>query len=311
LGTDCGAHVVGVGLACLDQLMVWQDMSKPVQENRIAACDMQGGGMAATAMVAVSRLGGRAELWSAVGDDWVGDRILQDLAAYRVDTDQVVRIADGTSLFIAVCIDQPTGERHFLHSSGWTKPDQPVGDLERLATAGCLLIDHALPASELSAAREARRLGVPVVSDSERLDDRNREIFSYIDCAILSEQCARSLGAGDDFQRASQIVQAMGPTQVVITLGARGLAFLDGEEFGHMPSFPVEVVDTTGAGDVFHGAFCYGLVHGYSLRDNLTFASATAAMKCRQIGGRAGIPHRDEVFQFLGERGIRLTAKKT
>jgi sulfofructose kinase len=81
------------------------------------------------------------------------------------------------------------------------------------------------------------------------------------------------------------------------------LAYLDGDRFGRMEAFPVNVVDTTGAGDVFHGAFCYGLVAGLPLETDLALASAAAAMKCRHIGGRAGIPGRAEVVAFLAARG--------
>lgn len=297
-------RVIGLGLACLDQLLLWEDMGVPVREARIVGRDTQGGGMAATALVAVSRLGAPAELWSAVGDDWVGDLIVRELGDEGVDTGQVLRLEGGTSLLVTVCVDQPTGERHFMSSTGRTLPENPVGDLERLATAGCLLVDHGLPHSEVRAARRARELGVPVVSDTEGIGEGNRDVFAHVDCAILSQECAGRLGAGDDWREAGRRVQAMGPRCVVITLGDQGLAYLDGDTYDRVPAFPVDVVDTTGAGDVFHGAFCYGLVQGYGLRDNLVYASATAALKCQRLGGRTGIPQRQEVFAFLGERGV-------
>ena len=301
---NSGKRVIGVGLACLDQLLIWEDMAAPVQGNKIVDSDMQGGGMAATAMAAVCRLGGEAELWSVVGDDWVGERIVQALEAEGVDAEQIVRIAGGRSLFVMVCVDQKTGERHFMHSSGRDKPEGAIGDLGQLADAGCLLIDHALPDSELRAAKEAKRLGVPVVSDTEGIRDWHPEIFPFVDYAIVSERAARSLS--DDLRVACQLIREMGAGHVVVTLGDQGLVYHDGERFGQLPAFEVEVVDTTGAGDVFHGAFCYGLVQGFSLRDNLRFASATSALKCRQIGGRAGIPRREEVYEFLRERGVKL-----
>ena len=114
-----------------------------------------------------------------------------------------------------------------MHLTGWTRPGGPLGELERLAGAGCLLIDHALPDSELRAARAAQRLGVPVVSDSEGISERNREVFAHVECAILSEECARRLVEGsDDFERACRAVREMGPGRVVVTLGARGLVYL-------------------------------------------------------------------------------------
>lgn len=301
-----GDTVIGLGLACLDQLLLWEDMGAPVREARIVGRETQGGGMAATAMVAVSRLGGRAELWTAVGDDWVGDLIVRELGSEGVDTGQVLRLEGGDSLLVTVCVDQPTGERHFAYSSGRTHPHGPVGDVARLDGAGCLLVDHCQSASEVRAAERARELGVPVVSDTEGLGEHHREIFAHVDYAILSQECARTLGAGGDWREAGRRVQEMGPRCAIVTLGDRGLACLDGDDFEEIPAFAIDVVDTTGAGDVFHGAFCYGLVRGHALRDNLLFASAASALKCQRLGGRSGIPGLSDVLSFLDERGAAL-----
>jgi sulfofructose kinase len=298
--------VIGIGLACLDQLLLWEDMKEPVLGNRIVETSLQGGGMTATALAAVARLGGRAELWAAIGDDWVGDRILQDLGRDGVDTSQVRRLAGRRSPFMIVCVDQPTGERHFLHWTGPLDSDGPLGSLDRLRGAGCLLVDDTRPETQLPAAREARRLGVPVVIDMNRLCGHTREVLPFVDCAIVGEPFVESLGAGGDHVAACRTIQDLGPARVVVTLGRRGLVYLDGPHLGHLPAFDVETVDTTGAGDVFHGAFCLGLVWGLAMEKNLHFASAVAALKCRRLGGRAGIPTRDEALGFLGERGVNL-----
>ena len=294
-------RVIGVGLACLDQLLIWEDTSSPVESNKIMASDLQGGGMAATAMVAVSRLGGSAELWTAIGDDWVGDQILQALESEDVGTRYVIRIQGGRSLFIVVCVDQRTGERHFKPTASRDKFEGEVGDFGLLPEAGCLLIDHALPDSELRAAKEARLHGVPVVSDTGRFGEWQSRILPYVDYAIVSEKGAKSLD--DDPRKACEAIREMGAGCAVVTLGEKGLVYQDGDTRGELPAFDVEVVDTTGAGDVFHGAFCYGLVQGFSLAENLRFSSATSALKCQRLGGRAGIPTREQVDVFLKERG--------
>ena len=296
--------VVGVGLATLDQLILWEDMQQPVAGNRIVDQDVQGGGMVGTAVVAVARLGAEAELWGAVGTDWAGDLILRGLTEEHVDVSQVTRAEGERGPLVIVCVDRPTGQRHFLYYHQVPEPDEPVGSLDRLRTAGCLLIDGTRHNSALRAVREANRLGVPVVGDVGAVDDAARELLAHMDYAIASEMCARRLGAGDDLRKACEMIRATGPPHVIITLGEAGLVWLDRDRFGRMGAFEVDVVDTTGAGDVFHGAFCYGLVKGFPLERNLAFASATAAMKCRKLGGRAGIPRRDEVEQFLAERGV-------
>jgi len=296
--------VVGVGLAVLDHLLLWEDAAKPVAGNRIVQVDTQGGGMVGTALVAVTRLGGAAELWTAVGTDWTGDMILEGLRREGVDTGQVRRVEGRRGPMVAVCVDQPTGERHFLHFTGVVGSSGPLGSPDRLRDAGCVLVDHSQPEAELHAAREARRLGVPVVGDLGRIDEGAAEILGHMDCAIVSEACARAVTDADDLRGACEHIRSIGPPRVVVTLGERGLVYLDGDQFGEMPAFTVDVADTTGAGDVLHGAFCWGLIEGLEMQANLRFASAAAAIKCTRLGGRAGIPSRDDVLRFLKERNV-------
>jgi sulfofructose kinase len=297
--------VVGVGLAVLDHLLLWRSAQEPVAGNRIVQVDTQGGGMIGTALVAVTRLGGAAELWTAVGTDWAGDMILQGLRRENVETSQVRRVEGRRGPTVVVCVDQPTGERHFLHFTGAVGWAGTLGSPARLKDAGCVLVDHSQPEAELHAAREARRLGIPVVGDLGRIDEDAADILGHMDCAIVSEACARALTDGDDLRGACERIRSMGPPRVVVTLGERGLVCLDGDDFGEMPAFAVDVVDTTGAGDVFHGAFCWGLIEGLDMQANLRFASAAAAIKCTRLGGRAGIPTRDDVLRFLKERNGR------
>jgi len=294
--------VIGLGLGVLDQLLLWRDMKAPVRDNKIIDFATQGGGMTATALVAVARLGGAAEFWGTVGTDWMGDQILQGLEQEGISTSQVHRIEGARGPMVLVCVDQPTGERQFLYSVGFRAAEPPIGDLARLADAGCLLVDGTHAASATRAAAEARRLGVPVVADVGWINDEMRALLAHVDYAIASEACGRSLLPGDDHRAACERLRALGPTHAVITLGAEGLAALSGDQFLRLDAFPVQVVDTTGAGDVFHGAFCYGLLRSLSFERNLVFASAVAALKCRRLGGRAGIPRLDEVNQFLRER---------
>lgn len=302
--------VVGLGLACLDQLLLWQDAQKPVSGNRIVGHEWQGGGMVGTALTAVTRLGGSAEYWGALGDDWMADRILAGLAEERIDARHVVRVAGGRGPLVIVCVDQPTGERYFLYSAGFGESAEPLGAIEGLRDAGCLLVDGTQHASAVRAASEARRLGVPVVADIGWLRDRTAELLAHVDVVIASEGCARALKLADDLPAACDRIRSMGPKTAVFTLGSRGVAWLDDEGYGRRDAFPVEVVDTTGAGDTFHGAFCYGLIRGLPLENNLTFASAVAAMKCRRMGGRAGIPRLAEVVRFLSDRGFDWASER-
>jgi sugar/nucleoside kinase (ribokinase family) len=296
--------VVGVGLACQDLLILWRDLSTPLTENQAVDVQWQGGGMTGTALVAVARLGGPAELWAAAGDDRTGDMIVQDLAAEGVDVAHVKRIAGGRGPMVLVCVDQSTGERRFLYSTGLDPDDSADEPLEALADAGCVLVDGFRPASALRAVREARRLGIPVVGDVGGLSGRIERLLPFIDYAIVPEGCARRLDG--DFRRACEKLRAMGPGCAVVTLGDRGSVCLSDDGYVHTPAFQLDVVDTTGAGDAFHGAFCFAVVAGLTLSGGLVFASAVGALKCRKLGGRAGLPTLAEVQSFLAERGVEL-----
>jgi sugar/nucleoside kinase (ribokinase family) len=301
--------VIGLGVACLDQLLLWEDAGESVADGRIVDWDMQGGGMIGTGLVAVARLGGRAELWGVVGSDWIGDAIIAGLQEEGVDTSRVLRPAESRGPMVTVCVDKPTGERYLKRAFGFSSSEQPPVRKDRLRSAGCLLVDGMFHGAAMDAARAAQRLGVPVVGDFGWHTDNTRELVPHVGHAIVSERFARQIA--DDLQDACEAIRSMGPEHVAVTLGERGLFWLEGDTFGRMDAFPVEVVDTTGAGDVFHGAYCYALTQGFELESNLAFASATAALKCRCLGGRAGIPGRGEVEQFLRDRGVELRRSDT
>jgi sulfofructose kinase len=291
--------VIGVGFACVDQLIRWRSVGRPVDDNEVLDYDLQGGGMTATAMVAVTRLGGRAEFWGAVGDGPMAEILLDQLRCESVDVRQSVKVAGSDGPVYLVCVDSTTGERLFYCGQAVPDPPEPIGDLERLAEANCLLIDGSRSDSAIRAAREARRLGIPVVGDVGGISATMETLLPLMDYAIASEQCARGLGAGEDHQAACRMIKERGPEVAVVTLGRKGLAALDTDRFITMPAFDVDVVDTTGAGDVFHGAFCLGLCRGLQLESNLSFASSVAAISCTKLGGRSGIPNMSRAIDFL------------
>lgn len=297
--------VVTVGLACLDMLVLWQDVKKPVWENRASDFQVQGGGPAATASVAIARLGGRAELWTAIGAGWMGDMILRELADEGVDTSQVTRVEGARGPMVLVAVDQPTGDRRFVYGTGFSREARSDWPLERLDGAGCLLIDGMQQHGVAEVAQEAKRRGIPVVADmSAHVNEFWRHVLQFVDHAIMSRYCAHSLVADDDSWRACEIVREMGAKNAAVTLGERGVISLSDAGRLEQQAFKANVVDTTGAGDTFHGAFCAGLVGGLDLAENLRFSCAVAALKCRKLGGRAGIPTLAEAQTFLSGQSL-------
>jgi len=299
--------VMGVGFACLDMLVVWRDAAAPVRDNAAVEMDLQGGGMAATAMAAVARLGGRAELCGFVGDDWAGEMIVRGLAAEGVGVAGVRRVAGASGPISLVSVDGPSGERHFSGFRRLEEPTEPLAAEDAAASAACLLIDDTRPRSAVPAARAARRAGVPVVADFGGKGLADAELLAAADYAIVSAANLRQAGLAAALPDACRAVAARGPRCVVVTRGGEGLACLAGGQLIERPAFAVDVVDTTGAGDVFHGAFCFALAAGLTLADNLAFSSAVAALKCRSLGGRGGIPTLGETLRFLADRGAPVT----
>lgn len=299
--------VVGVGLATVDLLLLWEDMSEPVAEADIRECELQGGGMVGTGVVTVTRLGGRAEFRGRVGTDWIGDLVVRGLRDEGVDVSQVQRPTDSTGPLVTVCVDGATGERQFkgFLNSGLGRGSEQLA--EALEGAACLLVDTMLPDVATVAARRAQELRIPVVADmGSGVGESQRDLMAAVDHAIFDERSIRRLAPDGGPREACEAAQRMGPRHVAITRGERGVVSLAGETYRELDAFHVDVVDTTGAGDVFHGAFCYGLLADYEVETNLLFSSAVAAIKCSRLGGRAGIPRMPEVRRFLKERGIAL-----
>jgi sulfofructose kinase len=152
--------------------------------------------------------------------------------------------------------------------------------------------------------------GKTVVMDGSKTSgpiwEGHRQLVPYVDVLITGEGYARALTGIDDIWQAGQAVLELGPRIFVETVGERGCYTVTADEQFHIPAFEVDVVDTTGAGDVFHGAYIVAMVHGWSPRDCAQFGTAVSAIKCTQLGGRAGIPTFEQTIEFLQQRGVYL-----
>lgn len=262
---------------------------------------MQGGGLAGTAAVAVARLGGRVAIFSRIGDDFFGERIFRGFEGEGVDTTWLMQVPGARSHFAICVVDGATGRRTIFYdygSKGTFGPDEI--DWDALLDCRCLMSDSHHGEVSLIAVRRAREADIPVVLDLEREKPLSAELLAAASHPVLPRRYALEATGCDTVEQAGRELLSRGPEAVVITLGPDGATGFRGDEVIHQPAIPVEpIVDTTGAGDVFHGAFAYGLALGYDLRENLRFSAAVAALKCRQLGGRAGIPTMDEVRELI------------
>lgn len=262
----------------------------------------QGGGFVATAMVACARLGAECTFFSMLGDDPTGDMIAHGLEEEGVSTNEVVRFASGSSPFSFVHVDDQTGERTIFHRAGqgleWS---ERTHHLEKTAECGAILIDDYFVDLSEAAAMKARELKVPVIADMTP-KEKNYHLLKWVDILIAPRHFTRNMGLENDLDKALDAIHDMGPTTAVITLGEDGWVYSDPTGRGRGTAFEVNVVDTTGAGDVFHGAYAYGLALGWDTAHCCEFASAVAAIKCTKVGGRTGIPTMSQVSEFLKER---------
>ncbi len=297
--------VTGIGQCSLDYLARVEDYPGPDAKCEVLRWEEQGGGPVATALVALRRLGVEARFYGVVGDDEAGEKIRASLVEEKVDAGGL-KVRPGASSQTAFIVVDRRGRRTIF----WRRPSgAPLGPEELgggfLEGADFLLLDGLMPGVSLYAAKKARELDVPVMLDAGRVREGTLELARLSDYVVASEEFGRELGLPDPFEDQEGFMRKAGeffPGIFTATYGERGSVTLTPRLFIYQPAFSVDVVDTTGAGDVFHGGCVFGLLKGWGLRRTLRFASALAALKCRRPGGRAGIPTLEETLAFLRQR---------
>jgi sulfofructose kinase len=300
------ARIICLGNTTLDK--VWPLAQLPVTGGKYRASDYLelGGGMAANAAVAAARLGGQVAYWGRAGDDSAGNTMKKEMAAYGVDVAEF-RLFHGARSSTSAVLVSDDGERAIINFRGAGIPDDPAWlPLEQVRNAKAVLADIRWVEGACAVFAAARACNIPTVLDGEIAPDAAfAATLPLVDHAIFSEPGLRSffgnkpLDSDSDRITALQRVRALGCRVASVTRGAQGLVWIDDSGIHSQPSFAVHVVDTTGAGDVFHGAYALALAEGSTVPEAMRFASAVAALKCTRRGGRAGIPDRAEAAAFL------------
>jgi sulfofructose kinase len=294
--------VIGIGATSVDyvyRLPVLPEADGPQAKIRISSHRISCGGQTATALATCAALGLRAKFAGVLGSDDNGARIRAELVRRGIDvTDAVVH--DGRNQFAAILVDERTGERIVLWSrdEGMAlRPDELSPAL--LASARIVHVDDVDQEGAIRAASRARASGAIVTSDIDRVTDRTEELVGAVSIPILAEHVPPALTGESDIERGLRKLRTRHATMLCVTLGRNGAVILDGDTFHHEPAFPVEAVDTTGAGDVFRGAFIYGLLHGESPKALLRFANAAAAVSCTRAGAIDAVPSLPDVDHML------------
>ncbi|MDR1536201.1 MAG: PfkB family carbohydrate kinase [Planctomycetota bacterium] len=294
-------RILCVGNAAWDQIFVLETLPTGAGKYFSHAYSESGGGPAGTASVAISRLGGKAKLWSRIGDDGAGDRIAAELTEYGVELPAISRLKGVASSLAGIWVDAG-GERiivnyldpKFPQNADWL----PLGEVGEFDSA---LADIRWPAGAEAVLRAAAAAGVPSVLDGDRAPGASilATLAPLAAHAVFSEGGLAMLTGEMNPEAGLLAAGSLPGVNPYVTLGDRGCLWLDKGRIRAFPAFKVEAADTTGAGDVFHGAFALALAEGMEIVEGLRFASGAAALKCTRPGGRAGIPDRAALDAFL------------
>ena len=293
--------VVGVGLNATDTLVLVPRFP-PYAGKAPFDCEViSPGGQVASAMVACARLGLRSKYIGTIGDDERGRIQWESLQSTGVNLDHVQRRKDCPNQSAYIIVDRSTGERTVL----WSRPDcltiDPGEITPEQITCGRLLhIDgHDTPAVAHAAAI-AHSHGIPVTVDVDTIYHGFDKVLPHVDYLIANSDFPSNwTGRTDPFRALETMQEEYGMKVAAMTLGAHGALARAGGKFHYSPAYVVDCVDTTGAGDVFHGAFCYAVLQGMPMLDALEFSNAMAALNCTALGARGGIRGLQEIRSFM------------
>ncbi|MDR2748022.1 MAG: carbohydrate kinase family protein [Treponema sp.] len=303
------ADLVGIGTSFMDQLV---NVPRVPQGNGGVRADevfYQGGGNVATAVAAAARLGAGAGIIGRVGGDSTGDFLVRDFIYNGVDTSRILRGEKGSSSPYSIAIsERDLGTRMFIVRRGTAAPLRPEDiDLDYIAAARVLHLETGDSAS-MAAAEFARKRGITVTLDAGAYTEDRVNLIPLVDILIASDMFYQGMfgepGKKGETPEAGyrgniEKLRAMGPRVVWVTRGAEGCVGTVEGEYLEVPTFDTPVTDTTGAGDVFHGAYIAAMLEGLPHGECARYANAVSSIKCMFVGGRTGIPNRETLARFL------------
>ena len=297
--------IVGFGVATLDVIVEVEKFPLSGEKAKILSRENHGGGLTATALVAASKLGASCWYGGALGDNDVSRQVRKILTGFGIALPAVSLYPTEAEPFAAtVYLEKNTGERTILWSEFLTPP--PILNQETMEIAlcaKCLFADQFFAETLIPLYRQARAKGIPIVGDFESLKAPGADAaFALVDHPVLPAAFAREYTGQEDMASAvTKILSEHDRRAVVVTDGIKGAWFAEKGDSAvrHQPAFSVTVRDTTGCGDVFHGAYAAALTQGISLPERVRFAAAAAALKATQKGGQAGAPTRSELERFI------------
>jgi len=297
-------EVVGVGLNATDTIIRIPHFPAFNSKVEFRSAEVLPGGQVASAMVACTKWGLATRYVGKIGDDDAGQLQRREMQSAGVEAHWVVA-PNCQSQTAFILVDEGSGERTIL----W-KRDPRLGLLpeeicrEWIVRSKLLHVDGHDCGAAAAAASWARESGIPVLGDLDNVYLGVEALLESVDYLITSREFpVRMTGEPNLLNSLPEVARRFGCRVTAATLGADGVLAWDGLKFLYAPAFEVETVDTTGAGDIFHGGFAYALIRGYSLPQALEFSCAAAALSCMAPGARGGIATLDQVDRLLRTGG--------
>lgn len=296
-------RVIGIGAAVLDTLIEMDSYPREDIKVRASRVFSSGGGPVSNALVCLAKLGCDASYLGLLSDDEAGHRLADEFKKFGVDNSQIRFVPDANAFTSYIILSKNSGSRTCLFDKG-SVPDDPKGlNFDSIRYADILHLDG----NSLEIAKEGIKIakghGVKVSLDAGSVYPHIQDILPDIDILIPSEEFALKITGKESVEEAIRALEdAYRPEVLVVTQGAKGGAFLDGDEIKHYDSFKVDCVDSNGAGDTFHGAFLAAYLDGQSVSECARFASAVSALKCTKAGTRTALPSKEETLEFIKSR---------
>lgn len=294
---------IGVGFYSVDYLCVVPFTPGVNEKVRIKHFQIQTGGQTATAMVALQKWGLHTGFVGKLSDDTLGNLVKNELQAAGVDTSCIVVEEGGISHFAFIMIDEKCASRTiawYREEKMHLSPSELVE--EYIKSARMLHIDgHEFDAA-LCAAKWAKEAGAFVAMDAELVIDGIWELVEYVDALICTKEFAlKATSKMEPIEAIRELRRRSKSLYIVITMGEEGCIGIEGEGAPlFLPSYKIEdIVDTTGAGDIFHAGFLYGYYKGWDFKKTLSFSTVAAALSCKVLGAQKGIPTLHEIFEHL------------
>lgn len=305
--------ILGIGCATVDDLVTVGSYPNADVKLRVKRMERQFGGLTGTALVAAAKLGGKCAFGGMLGSDDLSKSVETNFTRYGVNTEYLVRREDSRPIHAVIVVAEEEQTRTIFYEYEAPTGADPAGPTEEaILSARVLFVDHLGLDGGIRAASLARKAGIPVVGDLEEVHDpKFEDLLDLVNHVVMSDDFARQLTGAPDTQAAIFGLWSASRDTVVVTCGSQGAWYAthDNRAPQYMPAFQVKAVDTTGCGDVFHGAYSLALAQGKDVHERVRYASAAAALKATRSGGQTGAPTGVEIKQYLKDGTIpsRLT----